>query len=45
MYASDLFNVMEFHLPEAHALADDSQLYVSFQPNENANESAALLIS
>ena len=29
---------MEFHLPEAHAFADDSQLYVSFQPNENANE-------
>ena len=33
---------MEFHLPEAHAFADDSQLYVSFQPNENANESAAI---
>ena len=42
MYASDLFNVMELHLPEAHAFADDSPLYVSFQPNENANESAAI---
>ena len=30
------------HLPEAHAFADDSQLYVPFQPNENANETAAI---
>ena len=42
MYASGLFNVMEPHLPEADAFADDSQLYVSFQPNENANETAAI---
>ena len=42
MYASGLFNVIERHLPEAHAFADDSQLYVSFQPNENANETAAI---
>ena len=34
---------VEPHLPEAHAFADDSQLYVSFQPNENANESAAII--
>jgi hypothetical protein len=42
MYASGLFNVVEPHLPEAHAFADDSQLYVSFQPTENTNETAAI---
>ena len=42
MYASGLFKGIEPHLPEAHAFADDSQLYVSFQPNENANETAEI---
>ena len=42
MYASGLFNVVEPHLPEAHAFADDSQLCVSFQPTENTNETAAI---
>ena len=42
MYASGLFCVVEPHLPEAHAFADDSQLYVSFQPTENTNETAAI---
>ncbi len=28
MYASGLLNVVEPHLPGAHAFADDSQLYV-----------------
>ena len=42
MYASGLFNVMGPHLSEAVAFADDSQLYVSFQPNEYANETAAI---
>ena len=42
MYASGLFNVMGPHLSEAVAFADDSQLYVSFQANENANETAAI---
>jgi hypothetical protein len=42
MYASGLFNVVEPHLPEAHAFADDSQLYVSFQSTENTNETAAI---
>ena len=42
MYASGLFNVMGPRLSEAVAFADNSQLYVSFQPNENANETAAI---
>ena len=35
LYASGVFSVAEPHLPEAHAFADDSQLYVSFQPTDN----------
>jgi hypothetical protein len=42
MYTSGLFNVVESHLPEAHAFADASQLYISFKPTENANETAAI---
>ena len=30
------------HLPVAHAYADDSQLYVSFKPNNEVNESIAI---
>ena len=40
--ASRLFNVIEPHLPESNTFADDSQLYVSFQPDENANETTAI---
>ena len=34
MYTSMLFKVIERHLPEAHCYADDTQLYVSFKPND-----------
>ena len=33
IYASQLFDVIESHLPDAHAYADDTQLYISFNPN------------
>ena len=32
------------HLPVAHAYADDSQLYVSFKPNNEVNESIAIVL-
>ena len=31
IYASKLFNIIEWHLPDAHCYADDSQLYLSFK--------------
>ena len=30
IYSSKLFEVIKYHLPEAHAYADDTQLYLSF---------------
>ena len=33
IYASQLFYVIESYLPDAHAYADDTQLYISFNPN------------
>ena len=40
-YTSSLFKVIERHLPEAHCYADDTQLYVSFKPDDvNAHDEA-----
>ena len=40
-YASKLFQVMKNHLPNAHAYADDSQLYLSFKPDTSMGETEA----
>ncbi|CAB4021206.1 Hypothetical predicted protein, partial [Paramuricea clavata] len=40
LYASKLFTIIERHLPEAHAYADDIQLYVSFSANSRDDQSA-----
>ena len=37
-YAYKLFQVIKKHSPTAHAYADDTQLYLSFKPEGNANE-------
>ena len=42
LYASELFNVLEEHLPSVHCYADDIQLYLSFRPNNNHGEDDAL---
>ncbi|XP_028403429.1 uncharacterized protein LOC114526128 [Dendronephthya gigantea] len=42
IYASKLFTIIENHLPDAHAFADDSQLYISFKPGSMVEESAAI---
>ena len=42
LYSSKFFEVIKPHLPEAHAYADDSQLYLSFKPNKGVNESEAI---
>jgi hypothetical protein len=41
-YVSKLFNIVEKHLPDAHAFADDTQLYVSFKPDLICDQLAAL---
>ena len=42
LYASKLFTIIERHLPDAHAYADDTQLYVSFNANSHDDQSAAV---
>ena len=33
VYTSQLFDIIVSHLPDTHAHADDTQLYISFNPN------------
>ena len=42
VYASKIFEIVGKHNLEIHCYADDSQLYLSFCPNDNANQDAAL---
>ena len=42
IYASKLFTILEGHLPDVHAFADDSQLYISFKPATMIEQSAAI---
>ena len=40
-YASKLFEVTKTHLPNTHAHADDTQLYLSFKPDSSERETEA----
>ena len=42
VYASKLFEVIKLYLPNAHAFADDTQLYLSFNPDNSLNEAEAV---
>ena len=42
IYASKLFEIIERHLPDEHAYSDDTQLYISFNADSSAEQSAAL---
>ena len=42
IYSSKPFNIVNKHLPNVHAYADDTQLYLAFKLGNYANETAAV---
>ena len=42
IYSSKLFNIVSKHLPNVHAYADDTQLYLAFKPGNHADETATV---
>ena len=42
-YASSLFDIMKSHLPSVHTYADDTQLYISFNPVDKTSEADAVI--
>ena len=43
LYTSELFEIIKYHLPMIHCYADDSQVYISFSPNDRAEQLAVVL--
>ena len=42
IYISKLFEIVQAHLPDAHCFADDTQLYLSFTPNNSNHQMDAV---
>ena len=42
VYSSKLFKIIKLYLPNAHAFADDTQLYLSFNPGNSLSEAEAV---
>ena len=42
LYTSELFEIIKYHLPMIHCYADDSQVYISFSPNDRAEQLAVV---
>ena len=41
-YTSELFYVISQHLPTAHSYADDTGIYLAFNPNDDSDQDAAI---
>ncbi|CAB4037655.1 Hypothetical predicted protein, partial [Paramuricea clavata] len=44
LYVSQLYDIIDRHLPSSHGYADDTQLYVSFRPDCQDNSESTLAI-
>ena len=42
IYSSKLFNIIERHLPNSHCYVDDSQIYLSFKPDDLSSQQNAI---
>ena len=42
IYSSKLLNITERHLPNSHCYADDSQIYLSFKPDDLSSQQNAI---
>ena len=42
IYASKLFEIITDHIPDVHAYADDTQLYLFFKPDSEDNQTEAV---
>ena len=42
LYTSELFEIIKYHVPMIHCYADDSQVYISFSPNDRAEQLAVV---
>ena len=42
IYTSQIFDIVSKHLPNVHCFADDTQLYLSFRPDDQASQDVAV---
>ena len=42
LYMSELFEIIKYHLPMMYCYADDSQVYISFSPNDRTEHLAVV---
>ena len=42
VYTSELFDIIEKHLPSVHCYADDTQLYLAFSPDKEGDDAIAI---